>query len=590
MKSIYILGIHVGHNSTATILKDGQIMACVSEERFNNIKNYQGFPRKAISYCLEEVGIKDSELDLVTIPNRFEAPVHSPNQVGFDNLLKILNFSQTLVESLRKLWGSLAYRLTFLRPIGEFSFRFGTYTIGGINMHRERKAVAKYFGIDINKVKCFDHHSCHAASAYYSSPFNKKKALAITVDAEGDLVSSTVSICSRDGIKRISMSKREDSLGYIYSNLTTHFGMKNNEHEYKIMGLAPYAKGEEVDKIYKKIEDIIVFDPKKLVFKSKFNTVDTDKFLDSNLNHVRFDTLAGAFQKLVEERMVELVASSINLTGIKTVVCSGGVFMNVKANQKISEIKAAKKMYFMPSASDESLTIGSCYLGYLSVGGNKEMITSIEDLYWGPKFENGDIEKYLKDNKCYSKYNIRKVANIEHKVAQLLSIGKIVARLSGRMEFGARALGNRSILANPSKSEVVKVINEQIKNRDFWMPFAPTILDYRMDDYLKNSKKVASPYMILSFNSTSLARNHMIAALHPSDFTLRPQVLTKRFNEKYYNLVKEFEKLTGIGGVLNTSFNLHGFPVVMGPHEALNTFKNSGLEYLAINDYLITKK
>jgi len=165
-----------------------------------------------------------------------------------------------------------------------------------------------------------------------------------------------------------------------------------------------------------------------------------------------------------------------------------------------------------------------------------------------------------------------------------------VARVKGRMEWGARALGNRSILANPSNIDLVMILNEQMKDRDFWMPFAPSILSERADDYLINPKKVEAPYMILSFDTTLLARSHLKAALHPYDFTCRPQIVSKDWNPVYYDLLKHFEALTGIGGVLNTSFNLHGYPIVLGPKEALYAFEHSGLEYLALENYLVTKQ
>jgi carbamoyltransferase len=165
----------------------------------------------------------------------------------------------------------------------------------------------------------------------------------------------------------------------------------------------------------------------------------------------------------------------------------------------------------------------------------------------------------------------------------------VVARLAGRMEYGARALGNRSILANPNNPDTVRVINEQMKNRDFWMPFAGTLLAERADDYLENPKHLPSPYMMLAFKTKPLAHKEMRAAMHPYDFTMRPQILEQNHNPAYYRLIKAFEKYTGIGGVLNTSFNLHGFPIVLGPSEAYHAFQNSGLQYLALENHLISK-
>jgi carbamoyltransferase len=186
-------------------------------------------------------------------------------------------------------------------------------------------------------------------------------------------------------------------------------------------------------------------------------------------------------------------------------------------------------------------------------------------------------------------YKVERAADIEEKIAELLERHVIVARLAGRMEYGARALGNRSILANPSNVDSVRVINEQMKNRDFWMPFAGTLLEERADDYLENPKKIFSPHMMLAYRTKPLAKKELRAAIHPYDFTIRPQILRESYNPSYYRILKAFEKRTGIGGVLNTSFNLHGFPIVLGPKEAWHAFENSGLTHLAMENHLISK-
>lgn len=267
--------------------------------------------------------------------------------------------------------------------------------------------------------------------------------------------------------------------------------------------------------------------------------------------------------------------------------------MNVKLNQKISELKEVKEVFFMPSCGDESTSIGAAFLGYLQTcrgRGIKPKIAPIRDLYWGPDFSSKEIESFLKNEGFRKKYSIKKVDDPERVVAKFLAKGKIVARLRGRMEWGARALGNRSILVHPSLTEIVPVLNEQVKNRDFWMPFAPSILAERANDYLINPKKIPAPYMIIAFLTTPRGRKELRAAIHPYDFTVRPQIVEKSRNESYYRLIKEFEKITGVGAVLNTSFNLHGFPIVLGPKEAIYVFENSGLEYLVLENYLICKR
>jgi len=264
--------------------------------------------------------------------------------------------------------------------------------------------------------------------------------------------------------------------------------------------------------------------------------------------------------------------------------------MNVKLNLKIMEMPEVRKFFVFPSCGDESLAIGAAYYGYEQVCKDKGKNVDIEplgDLYKGPEYSNEYIENVLKKESgiVYSFFD-----NIEEKIVELLTKKEIVARFAGRMEWGARALGNRSILADASNYEVVKIINEMIKQRDFWMPFAPTILKEREDDYIVNPKKVPAPYMILAFNSKEKAKKDLVAAMHPYDYTLRPQILEKEENEKYYKIIKIFEEMTGMGGILNTSFNLHGYPIVCSPEDAIHVFKNSGLKYLALENWLVKKK
>ena len=208
----------------------------------------------------------------------------------------------------------------------------------------------------------------------------------------------------------------------------------------------------------------------------------------------------------------------------------------------------------------------------------------LEDLYFGPEFTDTEIEQVL----GRSPYSYRKYGDIEQEVAELLATGQIVARFKGRMEFGARALGNRSILANPSHAQVIRIINEMVKNRDFWMPFAPSILDTRAKDYFKCDKNIQAPYMMIAIDSSSNI-NEIAAASHPYDNSIRPQIVYEKWNRDYWCLIKKFEKITGIGAILNTSFNLHGHPIVCSPEDAIEVFMNSGLNYMAIGNFLVEK-
>jgi carbamoyltransferase len=264
----------------------------------------------------------------------------------------------------------------------------------------------------------------------------------------------------------------------------------------------------------------------------------------------------------------------------------GGVFMNVKANQKISQIKEVEDIFIFPSCGDESLSLGACWLNYYEIEKEK---TEIKHIYLGGKFSNDIIKDEIDRFKFSDKIKIEHHKNIEFEIAEKLSKNKVIARFYGKMEWGARALGNRSILANPSSWQNVEKINSMIKMRDFWMPFAPSIIFEDHKKYLVNDKNFFSPYMMLAYNTTDTAQNEISAAIHPRDKTARAQLVTRHINPEYYTIIQNFKKLTGISAVLNTSFNLHGFPLVYNPIDALNVFNKSGLEFLAINDYLISK-
>lgn len=592
-KPVYILGIYYGHNATAALLKNGVVVACVSEERFNGIKNYLGFPEQSIRWVLTFEGITGKDINFVVLPSAWISPVYVSKGERTDAAITILTLLFKIVGFIRSLWGKVIYQIPRLRPLGQFLYFCATLTIGEYALWKQRQFVAGHLQIPLERVIKFEHHLTHAATAYYASPYNNDKAVAVTIDAEGDRNSASVIVFKGAKIDIIAQTKRDHSLGYIYIFVTQYLGMKPGEHEYKVMGLAPYAKERSVNVLYKKIRHLIRIDPSNpLRFTSRLNTQDSYRFIKKQLEGERFDNIAGAFQKLVENRMVELVGNAVHKTRCKNLVAAGGVFMNVKANQKITDLPNVKNVFFMPSAGDESLAIGACYLGFRKYCLDRNIkfsIVPLQDLYLGPSFSNGDIDEFLSKGGYKKKYIVTRHASIEAKIAQLLARGKVVARVGGRMEWGARALGNRSILANPMNYDVVRNINERMKMRDFWMPFAPSILYERRNSYCQNPKGIDSPYMTVTFDSTPKARKEIRAAMHPYDFTVRPQFVRKDWNYSYWKIIREFEKITGIGAVLNTSFNLHGYPIVMGPKEAIYAFENSGLEYLALENYLIEK-
>ena len=581
------LGIYTGHNSTAALVIDGSVVAAASEERFTGTKNFMGYPREAIAYCLGTANIQMPAVSLVAIPHLIGSPKLQDGATQAHQISRHLSALHQMTSGLRNLLGPLQYRSTALRRLSDLMYSGANRTIGRFANVRFRDEVASNLGIPPSRVRAYDHHSSHAG-AYFASPFNRERALVMVLDGEGDNFSASVFVADGGRLDVIARSPRRASLGLFYAYVTVFLGMKANEHEYKVMGLAPYAKDEDVERVLARLRGIIYPDPSNpLVFRSRFNTWDTLHFLDDQFRRTRFDHLAGAAQRLVEELVVDWVNEAVARTGIRTVVLAGGVFMNVKVNKLLMESPSIERLWAMPSAGDESSPIGAAYLASRDLGVRD--FAPITNVYWGPSFSSSEVENALTQTGAFGRYLVTRHEDINTEVARHLSAGRIVARFRGRMEFGARALGNRSILAHPGNPDVIRVINEQVKNRDFWMPFAPSILDEWVDRYVAGTVKTPSPHMMIGFESTALARIHLRAALHPYDLTMRPQMVSREDAPDYHDLLSKFATLTGTGGILNTSFNIHGKPIVMSPRDALTAFANSGLQALALEDFLVMK-
>ena len=580
---MYVLGLNVGHNSTSALLKNGRIVYCVSEERFSRVKNHFGIPYQSIDFILKEEKIDKSKIDLIVVDDQY---LGSNEPLFGDNFIN----SYKNRKPINKIFSFLGYKYP--------SLFFKYYSLKNYFFYkteRKRKYVINYISEKINfpkeKIICIDHHLAHALSCCFNLK-KGEKTLIFTLDGEGSNYCASVNLCDGKGIKVLSKSKKTASLGYLYAIATLYLGMKPMQHEFKVMGLAPYAKEHNIDKIYKKFEELFFIDD-NLEFKSKFSMPFSDWFFFEKMRYERFDSIAGAVQRLTENLTCNWIKKTIEKTGVKNIALSGGVFMNVKANQKISELKEVEKIFVMPSCGDEVNAIGCCFFGFdkfldknnLEISGSE-----IDNLYLGPEYNDEYIKNLIDRLNLKDKYNITKPKSLNKFVANLLSKGEIVARCSGKSEWGARALGNRSILANPKHPETIKILNETIKDRDFWMPFTPTIIDIFEKKYILNNKKINASFMSITFNSKESAKEDLPAAMHPYDHTIRPQILTRKQNPDYYEIIYEFSRLTGIGAVLNTSFNLHGEPNVLTPEDALHTLDNSSLKYLAIGDYLFQKK
>ncbi len=590
-----ILGVNSSHNATACLLKDGKIIACISEERLTRVKNQAGLPVLAIQECLRIAGLQEADIDYLVF--NFLDPksnlgfyLHKTER-GKITTDKGLNFKDKITTTL---WSLKERTLTNI-PNSRFVIdnilnNFYTYFVDPQLKQQLYKQIESKLSIPKAKVVNSEHHNAHGYAAYYSSPFPKTKPILIfTLDSSGDGVCATVSIAKGDNIKRIATTKSGSSISDLYLATTTYLGMKPVEHEHKVMGLAAYSEAKHYQSALNKIRPLVWVNS-DLTFGTKIHSHMFYQLLPSLFAYERFDNVAAAVQILTEERVCNWIKLAINKTGIYDLVCGGGTFMNVKVNQRIANLKEVKNLFIMPSAADESTAIGAAYWAHKKLNWKKTALSEIQkldDLYLGRDFTSEEIQQALQKNK--SKQFISKPKNINTVVASLLAKGQIVARFAGRSEWGARALGNRSILAHPAKLEVIPEINKQIKSRDFWMPFAPSILEEDQNEYFINTKKISTPYMMITFDSTEKGKQCLGSALHQYDSTLRPQVVYQKWNPDYFQLIKEFKKLTGTGGLLNTSFNLHGYPIVYSPEDALIVFHNSGLKYLALGPYLISK-
>ena len=571
-----ILGIHDGHTATSCLLDAGNIKSTLSEERLTRVKGQGGFPEKSILKIFELENIKADEIDIIALVGKIK-PLTSIREYSHGRQRYFPKLINIYPGNPRKL---IEY-----------------YVKHQSGKRLKEKNILECFnkcGLDYRKVNIVEHHQTHAATAYYLSPFARKNVdtLVITMDGSGDGMAGSVSKIDHNGSwTRLAEISTYDSLGMVYSRITQLLAMKPWEHEFKLMGMAPYASPEYSGKVYSILKNYLGISKDGLNFinrKRFWGNSLLEKLRDELWQH-RFDAISGGIQLLHERLLTEFIVNWIKKTGIKKVAVAGGCFMNIKANKLFMDSEFVDDLFVMPSCGDESCAIGAALWEYSrSRSAENGDIAPVGNLYWGPRYNDHEIEQVLND--FSSDIDYIKIPDIQRKTAELLAQHNIIGRFSGRMEWGSRALGNRSIIANASRLENIRKLNAAIKMRDFWMPFAPSIKWDRRFDYAVIEKDIPAYHMVMGFDSTPLAREHLIAALHPYDYTMRPQFVTQTHNPDYYEMLSEFEKITGYGGVLNTSFNLHGWPIVCSPIDAIKTFLNSDLDYLVIERYLVSKK
>ena len=561
----YILGLHASHNASACIGDESGLIYAVQEERLSGEKNFWGFPRLALRACLDRVGAKPADL---------LATAYGGNQVvcryhSRDDVIHAFRRQSTVVGKLRQ---RVAVPLVAtVRP------NFGQSRL---------RALLAEEGFGDSGVSHHDHHLTHAATAYYGLRRNaEEKYLVLTCDGAGDNVSASVRIWGGDKCQEIATTHEGDSLGGIYTWVTFGMGFVPLEHEYKLMGMGPYASDRAAEETAKVFQRYLRLRPDGLGFQrgTRRQTHFVHESLERDLRGMRFDYICAGLQRFTEDLLCDWVQHAVRASGVRRVLAAGGVFMNVKANKRISELPEVDSFEAFPSCGDETLSIGAYYLEAARHFGDAT-VKPLEHFYLADAPQEQDVLAALKKSGFY--YD--RPADIADAVAQLLSAGQPVARCAGAMEFGARALGNRSILADPKSQDVVRVINRMVKKRDFWMPFAPMVKEERQHDYIKNPKQLRSPFMMMTFDTKENFRD-LIAAVHNADLTCRAQILSRAHNPPMHDILNAFERRTGGGVILNTSFNLHGYPIVRTAEDALGVLRDSGLEYLQLGDYIVYK-
>ena len=557
-----ILGIHDSHDCGIALIEDNEIKFVVNEERLNRIKVCLGFPRKSIEMMINRYNVNPSDIDKIAIGSHYLTFIPYARSIEKKD---IDDATRAGLSILSRLGGPL-FKTDLWVPISK-----SILSITCRNRKNNLKKILRGYGFKC-PIEFVDHHASHAASAYFTG--GKYKALVITSDSAADGLSATISIGKEGKLERIGRVNSYNSLGKLYQYVTEICGFKVNKHEGKITGLAAYGKPiylELFNKMIKSRNGGFVNISNSKHKRSK------EKILEAIGPNYKREDLAASVQQHLENETIKFVKYWLNKTKLKDLVLAGGVFANVKLNQRILELEDVDSVYIHPNMGDGGLALGAAFL----VSGQKPI--NVDDAYYGPEYSEEEIEDALKEeNVKYKKYN-----NVEKEIAKLLSKKKVIARFNGRMEYGPRALGNRSILYHAGDKSVNDWLNKRLKRTEF-MPFAPvTMEEYKDDNYLNNKGgDHAAKFMTITFDCGEEMKKKCPAVVHV-DGTARPQLINEKINPSYYNIVKEYHKLTKIPTIVNTSFNMHEEPIVCSPEDAIRSFKQGNLDYLAIGNFIV---
>jgi len=566
-----ILGINNEmYISSACLIEDGKILAAAAEERFSRNKRTRKFPTNSINYCLQESNISISNIDYI-------ATSWNPS-IYFSKFNPL--YSGQRRHHLEQTYSVIDNVMTFYRR-PKFDYLY--------------QSLSGDFGD--TKIYHITHHRAHAANGFFLSPFDS--AAILTADAQGEFESTTFCHGKKNKIILIKSIDYPQSLGALYSTFTEYLGFKANSEEWKVMAMGAYANN--INRFYNIIKEQVIKFSESGFFELNLNFFNgymheqpylySEKFEDTfgparkkgeELNSKHFE-IAAALQKISEEAVIHLINCLYQQTKEKNLVLSGGLFMNSIINGKILEFTPFENLFISSCPDDSGNCFGAALYLYNHILENNRGEKMLHN-YYGPQFTDQEIYEILRQYKLIYSYE----KNIFECAAKFIADGKIVGWFQGRMEFGQRALGNRSILADPRKAEIKDKVNETVKFRENFRPFAPAVIKERQEEYFEIGQGGDIPFMEKVYRVRKEKQAEIPAVVH-IDGSARIQTVIKETNEKFYYLIKEFEKISGIPVVLNTSFNLNKEPIVCSPKDAIRTFYSCGLDCLIIGNYCIHK-
>ena len=568
---MYSLGISCYyHDSAAAILKDGHVVAAVEEERFSRKKFDDGFPRMAIDWCLKEAGITPEQINSVAF---YDKPV-----LKFERLLD--NYIAVAPRGL----------YSFLNVIPKW-------------LHKRlwiKEEIKKHMRGYQGAIIFPEHHMSHAAHTFFTSPFDE--AAILTVDGVGEWSTSSFGSAENTSIKLTNDIRWPHSIGMFYSAFTYFLGFKVNEGEYKLMGLSAYGKPKYYDLILNEILDVkndgslhlnlkyFAFTYDKVMTNQKFAELFGIPRREENVKaeQIHYDIAASA-QKVLEDIMLKMVNHVHKKTGMKNLCLGGGVALNGVANYRILKEGPFESVHIPPSPGDGGSAIGCAqYLYYIHKKQRRIIVQDHakriqENVYVGPSFSNDEIKSFLEENNIDYEYLTRE--QLLQTTAKLISEQNVVGWYQGKIEWGPRALGNRSILADPRDSKMKDVLNEKIKHRELFRPFAPSILEEYVSEYF--DLNIPSPYMLFV---AKVKKPDKIPAVTHVDGTGRLQTVSREANPLYYDLINDFYKITGVPVVVNTSMNVRGEPIVNTPEQAYAMIIKTEMDYIMMGNYMIQRR